>query len=338
MKIFAYEFITGGGLLHDAIPRSLAIEGDMMLGALLGDLARIPGVEVMVSRDPRLTLQSRGVECMSPHAGEDPFVAFTRGASQCDAVLPIAPETGGVLEELSRIVLAEYRILLGCRPESISVAASKSRTTSVLSDAGIRCIPTFDSPERVSPISGPWVIKPDDGAGCADTSVVATWQDARGWLDARAGEGFIAQPWCEGTPLSLSMICYSGDALLLSCNLQHVRRQDARLELDGITVDAVDDSQGAYADLAARVAAALPGLQGYVGIDFIATDEGPVVLEINPRLTTSYCGLGAALGVNPAELIIAAASGDSGRASKPVSIWPRKAHPVLVDLHGAQLN
>ncbi len=338
MKIFAYEFITGGGLLHDAIPRSLAIEGDMMLGALLGDLARIPGVEVLVSRDPRLTLQSQGVECMSPHAGEDPFVAFTRGVRQCDAVLPIAPETGGVLEELSRIVLAEDRVLLGCRPEAVSVAASKSRTVSVLSDAGIPCIQIFDSPERVPPIPGPWVIKPDDGAGCADTSVVATWQDARGWLDARTGEGFIAQPWCEGTPLSLSMICYPGDALLLSCNRQHVRRRDARLDLDGITVDALDDNQGIYAGLAASVAAALPGLRGYVGIDFIATDDGPVVLEINPRLTTSYCGLGAILGTNPAELIISAASGKSDRASKSVATCSRKGQPVLIDLHGAQFN
>ena len=338
MKIFAYEFITGGGLLHDAIPRSLAIEGDMMLSALLGDLGRIPGVEILISRDPRLTLQARGVQCMSPHAGEDPFVAFTRGVRQCDAVLPIAPETGGVLEELSRIVLAEDRILLGCLPEAISVAASKSRTVSVLSDAGIPCSPTFDSPERVSPIPGPWVIKPDDGAGCVDTSVVATWQDARGWLDARSGEGFIAQPWCEGTPLSLSMICYPGDALLMSCNLQHVRRKDARLDLDGITVDAMADHQGIYADLAASVAAALPGLRGYVGIDFIATDGGPVVLEINPRLTTSYCGLSAALDTNPAELIIAAASVQNNRMSKPIATWSRKTKPVLIDLHGAEFN
>ena len=338
MKVFAYEFITGGGLLHDDLPHSLAIEGDMMLGALVADLACIPEVEVLVSRDPRLALRSDGVATMSPNAGEDPFVAFTRGVRQVDAVWPIAPETGGVLEELSRIALAENRLLLGCRPDAIAVAASKLTTITTLSEAGVRCVPTFTSPERVTPIPGPWVIKPDDGAGCADASVVATWQDARGWLDARAGEGFVAQPWCEGTPLSLSLICHAGEAILLSCNLQHVRRQDARLELDGITVGAVADDAGRYLELSQRIAAVLPGLEGYVGIDLIATDDGPVVLEINPRLTTSYCGLRTSLGVNPAELIL-------GTAAHGISPWARlqgepiqTTRPTDVRLHGPSFN
>ena len=50
--------------------------------------------------------------------------------------------------------------------------------------------------------------------------------------------------------------------------------------------------------------AAIPSLRGYVGIDFIQTEEGPMVLEINPRLTTSYCGLRSALGVNVADLVL----------------------------------
>ena len=114
--------------------------------------------------------------------------------------------------------------------------------------------------------------------------------------------------------------------------------EDNKLDLDGITVDALDDNQGIYAGLATSVAAALPGLRGYVGIDFIATDDGPVVLEINPRLTTSYCGLGAILGTNPAELIISAASGKSDRTLKSVATCSRKGQPVLIDLHGAQFN
>lgn len=336
LKVFAYEFITGGGLLHDPLPQSLAIEGDMMLGALLADLTRLPDIQLLCSRDPRLALPSPGVECMSPNAGEDPFLAFARGVRQCDAVWPIAPETGGVLEELSRIVQAENRLLLGSRPDAIAVAASKSRTIQALSDAGIRCVPTFTDPARVTPMPGPWVIKPDDGAGCADSSVVATWQDARGWLDARAGEGFIAQPWCDGPALSLSMICREGEARLLACNVQHIRQSDARLELDGITVNAIGDERGIYADLARRIAAVLPGLFGYVGVDLIASEDGPIVLEINPRLTTAYCGLREALDLNPAELVLAAATADvlpderaaPARALRPVRVSLLGSHVV----------
>ena len=46
-----------------------------------------------------------------------------------------------------------------------------------------------------------------------------------------------------------------------------------------------------------------------MGIDLIETDSGPVVLEINPRLTTTYTGLRDAIGQNPAALILSLASG-----------------------------
>lgn len=303
----------------------------MMLNALVDDLTRLASVEVLVSRDPRIGCAPRGVDCMSPKPGEDPFFAFARGVRQCDAVWPIAPETGGVLEELSRIVVDEGRLLLGSEPETVAIAASKSRTVAVLDEAGVDCVPTFTDPARVTPLPGPWVIKPDDGAGCADACVVASWQDARGWLDARAGEGFVAQPWCDGASLSLSIICQDGESLLLSCNQQHLRRQDSRIELEGITVNARGDGSGIYAGLAHRIAAVLPGLGGYVGVDLISTETGPVVLEINPRLTTSYCGLRDALGVNPAELVMAAAR-RLGSLAAPVSAQARALRAVKVDL------
>ena len=34
------------------------------------------------------------------------------------------------------------------------------------------------------------------------------------------------------------------------------------------------------------------------------TETGPVVVEINPRLTTSYVGLRESIALNPAELIV----------------------------------
>jgi predicted ATP-grasp superfamily ATP-dependent carboligase len=46
-----------------------------------------------------------------------------------------------------------------------------------------------------------------------------------------------------------------------------------------------------------------------VGVDLVETSDGPVVLEVNPRLTTSYCGLRTARGLNPAALVMGLLSG-----------------------------
>ena len=43
--------------------------------------------------------------------------------------------------------------------------------------------------------------------------------------------------------------------------------------------------------LAQRAVAAVPGLFGYVGVDLVLGNEADFVIEINPRLTTSYVGL-----------------------------------------------
>jgi predicted ATP-grasp superfamily ATP-dependent carboligase len=65
-----------------------------------------------------------------------------------------------------------------------------------------------------------------------------------------------------------------------------------------------DSDLSVYRDLVDNIAHALPELWGYVGIDLIQTPEQQFVLEINPRLTTSFVGINAALGINVAENIL----------------------------------
>jgi hypothetical protein len=43
---------------------------------------------------------------------------------------------------------------------------------------------------------------------------------------------------------------------------------------------------------------------GYVGVDFVLTEKKPVLIELNPRLTTSYVGLRKVVGLNPAKAIV----------------------------------
>jgi predicted ATP-grasp superfamily ATP-dependent carboligase len=54
---------------------------------------------------------------------------------------------------------------------------------------------------------------------------------------------------------------------------------------------------------------AIPGLKGHVGIDLVLTEREAVVIEVNPRLTTSYVGIRKVLNQNVAALILDAARG-----------------------------
>ncbi len=302
MRIFVYEFITGGGLAGAPLPPSLVHEADLMVRSLLDDLVAVPGVRILTSRDPRLPALS-GYHALVPEPGEKATALYARGVAAADAAWPIAPETGGVLELLGRRTLDLGRVLLGCPPEAVRLTTSKRATVTALRDAGVPTVPTFAQAEAVPALPGPWVVKPDDGAGSENTTQVPDWRRARERLEADPGH-LIAQPWLKGDALSLSLLCAQGRALLLSCNRQQVRLTDGRVSLGGISVNAIADRTGCLARLAGLIATAIPTLWGYVGVDLVQSPEGLVVLEINPRLTTSYCGLRQALGLNVAAMVL----------------------------------
>jgi predicted ATP-grasp superfamily ATP-dependent carboligase len=302
VRIFVYESVTGGGLTGEGLPPGLAREADMMVRALLDDLAEIPGIRVLTSRDPRLPALA-GSDVIAPAPDEKPLALFERGLAAADAAWPTAPETGGALERLARVTLDRRKVLFGSGPEAVRVTASKYHTFALLRAKGIPVAQTFSSPGDIPSGSGRWVIKPDDGAGSDDVRSVADWSVARAQLETRAGR-LVAQPWLDGDVQSLSLICAEGHALLLSVNRLHVRCTNGCLSLAGITINAVTDHSGRLAELAESIAAAIPALWGYVGVDFVQTRDGPIVLEINPRLTTSYCGLRAALGINVASMVL----------------------------------
>lgn len=329
MRIFAYEHITGGGLLDQCAIAALAPEGELMLRALVRDLVALPEVGVVVMRDPRLSFDLPGAAHV-PRSASGFWPTFRRALREADAVWPIAPEQDGILEHLSREVTQAGRVLLGSRPEGVRVTASKLRTAGVLSAAGVTAIPTFVDEASVPPGVREVVVKPDDGAGCQETFAFRERAELRQWLKQHAAPGQVFQPLVRGEALSLSVLCCDRGARLLACNRQHIRFAGHRIQFSGVSVNALPDLHGRYAQLASAVVAALPGLWGYVGIDFIDAADGPVVVEVNPRLTTAYAGLRAALGINPARLVL-----DLPRSiDDPVT--PAPGRSVTVELEHAQ--
>jgi predicted ATP-grasp superfamily ATP-dependent carboligase len=105
--------------------------------------------------------------------------------------------------------------------------------------------------------------------------------------------------------MSLSLLCAGGRALVLSVNRQRMRFAAEQPVLEALQVNALPVREPEHGLLAARIAASVPGLWGCVGVDFIATPYSPVVLEINPRLTTSFSALRQATGLNAPAMVLA---------------------------------
>lgn len=325
MNVFAYEFFSGGGLLGQPLPRSLAREGDLMLATLVQELAGVEGVHVIASRDPRLPPVG-DCRTLRPRAHEGPDELFARGVASADAVWPTAPESGATLERLAATVTASGRTLLGSAPSAVRRSASKLATARALAARGVPIVPTYGPEDSLPPAPGAWIVKPDDGAGCDGLELLDRFAEAGRRIRA-AGGRLVAQPWVEGEAWSLSLLCAGGRALQLACNRQLLTWRAGRLHLDRLLVNVRPPADPRVALLGAEVAGAIPGLWGYVGVDFLIGAKGPLVIDVNPRLTTSYCGLSAALGRNVAGMILELRC--SGALPAPL---PWSGKPVELDL------
>ncbi len=327
MRVFVFEYITGGGMLDSPLPPSLAEEGDKMLTALVSDLSEIEGVEVIATRDARLDKPDLPVDFHMLRRMEELPDVWLKCMERADAVWPIAPEFSNILLHISETVINQGKLLLNSHPQAVATASSKLATALCLSERGIGVVPTYRFEQAVPDHRGSWVLKPDDGVGCQGIRICHDWDElCRQYQRLPVGRDYVVQPFVQGTPTSLSILAWHGEAQILGINHQRIVMTDNRFVLLGCVVNGHQHNSADYHRLGQAVVAAIPSLWGMIGIDIIDSDEGLQVLEINPRVTTSYAGLRESIGVNPAAMVLDLLTG-----KRPLPDQMEK--PLVVDVN-----
>lgn len=321
LRVFLFEYLSASsGDCSDGAAAELRAEGLAMRDALRADLAAAPGVTLTVATDRPVDAftaeDATRTQQVSARPGEARSDFVARQARRHDLVWVVAPETGGLLAALHDAVPSHRWI--GCDGESIRIAASKHQTLARLHACGLATPLDFATDAGVQR----WVVKPDDGAGSLCTRRYGDRQAARADWEQRGqrGESASMEAWVEGDSLSLSLLVSRDGIELLGVNRQRLAVDaDGAVSLIGVdiavdraavehAVAAIDRAQRQALEMTARaVCAAMPGLGGFVGIDLVwHAAYGPVVIEVNPRVTSAYVGMSAALGRNLAADIIVA--------------------------------
>lgn len=316
LKLFVCEFITGGGLSRVPLPASLAKEGSAMRDALLRDLFQIPDITIFITHDARLpapNVSKSKISLLSVDAETDVWKTWDDCIASCDAAWIIAPETNGMLLCLTEMVERHHKVLLGCGSNSVKLCASKYASYQLLKTLPHPTPATYRWVDwqalNMNNQEGTWVCKQDDGVGAEDSAYFEDISLLHTFIQTRQ-HSHVIQPFIHGKTASISMLCKQGNAWLLSANLQKTEciaaneKQNAHFVYTGSIVNGMVEYWVAFEKIAQDIAEALPDLSGYVGIDVIVSDEAIWLLEINPRLTSSYTALTEATGRNPAQLVI----------------------------------
>jgi predicted ATP-grasp superfamily ATP-dependent carboligase len=307
-SVFVYEYLSGGGDLDGEAADCLLPQGVAMRNAIVADLLRVPEVAATCAVCDRPGAHAPpGVGLTAtPRNGESAAAFVQCMAAEHDLTWVVAPETQGLLAHLNEAVGPAGWI--GCSAGAIRTASSKSATLEALARGGVLTPLAFADRPGLR-----WVVKPDDGAGSVDTIVHRDRALAQADMETRHATRRSAtlEPFVEGEAMSMSLLAQALCVEAIAFN-----RQDITVAPNGAVVfngvrhcvcDPVNDPRvAALHGVAADVARVLPGLQGFVGVDLVwHPSHGPVVIEVNPRVTTAYVGLSAVLGRNLAAEIVA---------------------------------
>ena len=323
MRIVVHEFVSGGGLAGQEVPASLAREGAAMHAALIADLAALDSHRIVTTADPRFPIpRPSGVEAvnLSPTATvRDKQLDTLIGSA--DAAWFVAPETADCLAGLAARAERQGKAVLGPGSAAIRRASDKGSISGRLIRHGISCPQTlvlkpgadwslWKSAART--LGYPVVVKPRRGAGCNGVCLAPDARALRRGVEiaTRAnGKGsLVLQRFVAGVPASVSLLAAGRRALPLTVNGQSMAVSGS-FRYHGGTTPLDHPGARRAIEAALRACEALRGLYGYVGVDLVLTGSEAVVIEVNPRLTTAYLGVRAAVEGNVAALALDACAG-----------------------------
>jgi tyramine---L-glutamate ligase len=319
MRLLIYEWCCSGGLAGPdrgaVLPAgdevaTIAREGRAMMLALVADAARDGGFEVDVLVDASVPLEldfGRGVRRIGVPRGAE-VDALVAAAREAEGVILVAPETAGVLASRVEAVRAVGGTVLGPSTAFIQLAADKQATIDALAAAGVP-VPAGRSLAAAEAWPAgfrvPAVRKARASTGC-DGLVLVRPGDR---LPSPALVATRLEAECAGQSVGVSSLIGPRGVVPIATLLQRfsagsvpgyvggapvpdpaARRRAERLALRAVEALLRRDPHGARA--------------GWVGVDMILgnRDDGldDRVLEVNPRVTTSFAGLAA---VAPASLV-----------------------------------
>lgn len=166
-------------------------------------------------------------------------------------------------------------------------------------------IPVLDNSDRDVVKKNKLIAKPRSGVDCDDIKIIASKRDIDD-LEEFYGDGsrFIIQPYIEGDVCSVCLISDGKQALPISLNKQIVKIDENGGEYLGGYVPYEHPLKDKIFKYAKKACEFVPGLKGFIGVDFVIEDDYIYLLEINSRFTTSYVGLQKIININIAKTII----------------------------------
>ncbi len=339
MRLLVYEYCCAGGGGLD----SLAPEGRAMLESLSADAMTGGGLEVvaLVAGGMRLALPA-GVRVLPVAANHD-LETLVAASAAADTVLIVAPETDGILTTRIAAARATGASVLAPAHAFVEIASDKQATIQALAAAGVS-VPAG----RTLAIGEMWpeafirpaVRKARDGTGGDGFGVV----DRGDPEPPPARRPMRIEAFVTGMAVGVSCLCGPNGVYPLPPFRQVFTTTGTQIAYAGgepLSDRLLADRAEALARRAIRAVARSTGdsesAAGWIGVDMILGERsdgrGDRVLEINPRVTTSFVGHASGLSGGLVRAMLDVAAGRTPMLPEGGRFSPH-AFRLSSDAHG----
>lgn len=325
LRLLIYEHASAGGYADGSVSPGILAEGFGMFRSMVSGL-KLAGHHVTVLLAAELSRFNPPInaDCILPVLSfKEAQDAIRKTRGKIDAVYILAPESGGTLQSFVKLVEQSGVASLNCQSTAIGMAADKAFLYENLKVKGLPTpdTSTFNFSDHLADIKSaikskfcfPVLFKPLDGVGCSGLSIVETEAhiaDAMAKVKSQSeSKGFLVQEFVSGEAASISLLTTGKDTLPVSLNKQEISLVTPNKDssYDGGCVPYEHPFWLEASQIAQQVVGCFSGLRGYVGVDLVLSADGPMVVDVNPRLTTSFVGLSNITGFNISEALLNAA-------------------------------
>ncbi|MEA2070070.1 MAG: ATP-grasp domain-containing protein [Asgard group archaeon] len=326
-KILIVDYLTGGGFAEEEFPTDQLAEGYALLRAEIEDFA-MAGYTISTLIDQRLMEHIRISpihEFQSVASHEDFINGLNEFADKVDYILPIAPESKGILKDLSTMLQNSDSEYLGSSPEGVELAQDKLRTLELAQELGLNVPATldfkYDIPydqivSKIDFLGYPLIIKPNDSAGCQGLTKITSEDELQYSFKAAHAvsnsEKVLVQEFIKGTPISTSLIANEENVLPISINRQNLRllsKQQSGNYVGGEVPFSVQEHNKEVLNVSQTLVEQM-GLKGFVGVDFIVNKNEIFIMEVNPRVTVPFVAINNISNKRIADTLIPFIEGD----------------------------
>ena len=304
--------------------RALVCEGLEMWNAVVFDLATC-GHDVTSVIDPNVRLWIDQEDRSLPHdmvkltdfdSAQSLQENWSHASLGADRVVVIAPEIDDILANLVKHLRSKRFVVVASSQHFLKVASDKWQTFQALGEhvqqPNTWLASNVDQIEdKNNPTDMGFVLKPRDGAGGGGCKRTETYEQLKKAVLSLANPvQWVVQEWRSGKHCSVAMLVdETGTCQVLGATEQLLRFDETGFHYLGARGPIAKHETHGIENWCQQVLALIPGAFGWIGIDYIATENhalesqeiDPVnmsrselycskraLIEINPRLTTSY--------------------------------------------------